>query len=154
MLNIIKILSFIACVILVSAGHANAVYLGEGLTSLGVPMNLPFQSQIEMRLCMIRRAFCGPLITASIAISVFIIGMMVLHNKMHWSTAMIIVAGIVMMVEANSIVAFFGNANTLIFIGSPFCKCGCQINGGLNVDLGMIGNWIANLAGASTTGCD
>ncbi len=136
--NAIKILFFVFCIMFVSANYAHAQIVNN---PWGVPINLPFQSQLEMRICMIRRIFCGSFIVAVVTIVVFIIGIMLLNNKLPWGTAVIMVSGLVVFTEAESIAGFFGRSNYIIFISSPMCKCSCTATV-WGLDFGLVGSLI------------
>lgn len=103
--------------------------------SLNIPIPgvyVPGQSKTEFKICQIRRIFCGNLAVAIIAISIFVLGVMLLNNKLHWSTAMIVIIGISVFYYAEDLVKLFGRANAWningnsTFILNPTCSCSCN----------------------------
>lgn len=150
-MKIYKLAIFVVLIMLCSAGYAHAQIINNPF-GLAVPVSLPFQSQLEMRLCMIRRIFCGSLVGITVTISVFVIGIMTLNNKIHWGTAILMIAGIVIFVEADSMTKFFGKRNYIVFISSPLCSCKCKADN-FPLDLGLIGNFILDQF-KDTTDCD
>jgi len=87
---------------------------------------VPGLSKTEFKICEIRRIFCGKLAFVIVTISIFLMGMMIMVNKLHWSTAMLIIAGMLIFLKPESIVTMFGKADSLVFVLNPTCSCSCN----------------------------
>ena len=103
------------------------------LSNVSIPgIYIPGQSKTEFKICQIRRIFCGKTALVIVAISVFIIGIMLLNNKLQWWTAMLMTIGMIVFYNAEDVVTFFGSANawnigdTSTFILNPTCSCSCN----------------------------
>ncbi len=91
-------------------------------------IGMPFQSRLELKMCQVRRLFCGNLATVIVTLSVFTIGIMLINNALHWGTAMIMIAGMIIFYYADNIAFGFGSANSFLYISNPLCHCDCDID--------------------------
>ncbi len=109
---------------------------------------VPGRSITEFKICQIRRIFCGKTAQVVIAIAVFIIGIMLLNQKLHWGTALVMIVGMIIFYNASDFVKIFGRAQSWrvavstnddaaggsstnsynTFVLNPVCDCSCKIN--------------------------
>lgn len=81
-------------------------------------------SAVTLKLCEIRKLFvCDNTIIAIVAFSIFLMGVMILNHKLHWGTALTIMAGITIVMESDEFIKMFNTTldpNQL----AQVCKCG------------------------------
>jgi type IV secretory pathway VirB2 component (pilin) len=107
-------------------------------------IHVPGQSKAEFKICQIRRIFCGKTATVIIGISIFIIGVMLLNNRLTWPTAMLMIIGMIIFYRAEYIADSFGKLNNWSvtvngaipgggntfssFYLNPTCSCACNLS--------------------------
>ncbi len=139
----IILLSFLIVFILCIPVHGNAMMLkfncdasssssgssGTGATCTQIPVPgvaLPFQTKTELKICQVRRIFCGEIGTVLIAVAVFMLGIGILNNKVNWPYALIIITGIALFWNANEVTKTIAGYNFLAFSEDPLCSCSCE----------------------------
>jgi type IV secretory pathway VirB2 component (pilin) len=131
-----KILTLLSIFFVLSFGNANPTF-----ASAPKVVNMPYiagvfvpgMTRTEFKICEIRRLFCGSMAVAVAGISIFLIGVMILAQKIHWGTAILMIAGIIVFYNAEDIATFFGKTQSWTvgkvstFVLNPTCSCGCTV---------------------------
>jgi len=72
------------------------------------------------KLCEIKQLFCGNTAMAMVAFAIFLMGIMILNQKLQWHNALLIFSGIIIFYNADKVALLF-NSNILVLPGN--CSC-------------------------------
>ncbi len=99
------------------------------VTDIPLPgVSIAGMSRTEIKICQIRRIFCGETGVVIGAVAVFMMGIMLLNNKLHWSTASLFLIGMVIFYNANDVARGFAGATFLFIVENPVCDCHCKVD--------------------------
>ncbi len=132
MMRYVKILSVFLVAVFSSGISARAQVTFADLPMPFTTVYTPGMSRTEMKICQIRRIFCGDLAAAIVAMSVFTIGIMILNNAISWGTAMFMIAGMAVFYYAEDIAFPLMASTALMVIANPICNCRCTLPEGFN----------------------
>ncbi len=102
----------------------NALY--TVLSQPGVELH-PGMTKTEFKICQIRRIFCGKMAVVTVAFAIFLMGIMLMDNKLSWPLLLIIIVGIVVFVSADKLARTFGKSTFVLFLPNPLCNCNCKV---------------------------
>jgi type IV secretory pathway VirB2 component (pilin) len=120
----------------------SAAIVGGVASNISIPgIYVSGRSKTEYKICLVRQLFCGGVAVVIVAVSIFIMGVLIIVKKLHWTTAMIIITGLVIFYNADTVLQMIGNthASTITFSvndtdvvtmssfarTNPLCKCDC-----------------------------
>lgn len=87
----------------------------------------PMQTYTETKLCQVRRIFCGKTGQVIVAVTIFLLGLLIASNKISWTTAFFATVGMIVFYAAEDVAGLFGDQALLLIIENPMCSCKCQI---------------------------
>ncbi len=125
-----KLISYILLLMLL--GFAPKAVMADSpidFTNIPIPgISIPMQSLTEMKICQARRIFCGQTGAVMIAAAIFLLGIGIVNNRVHWATVILVISGITIFYFANDIARVFLQANFVAAAENPLCSCECNVD--------------------------